>query len=376
MPSACRRPMLGPLRLPAGPRAAMAPGGAAATSAADDDRGTAVTRDDRARGDVTGRDGTGGATRGDPGTTMGGPAVRAPRERRRRWASAAAVVAALLAAQALVQAAGQLPASALPGAVVVPSPMSPDNSDATKTISAFCPEGRRVTGGGGRIIRGGGQVVMTRMQPVHTNNHDRFDVTAAEDQGGLGSNWALQAYVICSSPIGQQIVEVTLDAEPDDPPTAFFATASCPSPMRAVGGGGRITGGQGQVQLGHSVDAFSGTAHVAAGVLDADGTDDPWSVTAYAVCAPLSASQVTPVRQTSINNSSNPKAQPVDCPAGMRVSGVGGRASIGTPNVAFESLIPEADAQGVPGDTATVTARETNPTNESWTVQAAAYCVT
>ncbi len=152
-------------------------------------------------------------------------------------------------------------------------------------------------------------------------------------------------------------------------------SANCPDGNRSIGGGGRIKGGHGQVQLRHSQEA--GVHHFVAGVVDVDGPDDPRSVTGYAVCAPLSADQVTTVQQDSVSNSTSPKSQPADCPPGMRVSGVGGSASIGSPNIplAFESLVPEVDAQNVPGNTVTVTARETNDTDDPWTVRATAYCV-
>jgi hypothetical protein len=316
-------------------------------------------------------------TRVDP--TESGPAIRravpTARSRRRRWLSAGAILVFLLA-QTAVQAVGQPPASALPGAVV-DSEVSLSNSEPTKAVSAFCPPGRRVTGGSGQIIGGTGQVVLTRMQPVHTNNLDRFEVVAAEDQGGFNGNWSVRAYVICASPItGMTITESVVEAEPTDPFLAVFATANCPGGTRSIGGGGRITSGHGQVQLRHSQEA--GVHHVAAGVVDADGAEEPWSVTAYAVCAPLSADQVTLVQaQTSPPDSTSPKSQSVDCPPGMLVSGVGGSVSIGTPDLplAFESLVPEVGAQQVPGNTVTVTARETSATDENWSVRATAYCV-
>ncbi len=56
-----------------------------------------------------------------------------------------------------------------------------------------------MTGGSGRV-NGARHVVITRLQPVHTNNQDHFEVTAAEDETGDDGQWAVQAFAIgCGS---------------------------------------------------------------------------------------------------------------------------------------------------------------------------------
>lgn len=105
-----------------------------------------------------------------------------------RWISVAGVVAVLLGTQVAVKAQ----AAALPGAVVK-SASSEFNSRSPKTAVARCPAGKRVIGGGGRV-NNASHVVITGLQPVHTNNLDRYQVSAAEDEIGFSGQWAVQAF--------------------------------------------------------------------------------------------------------------------------------------------------------------------------------------
>ncbi|PZS25477.1 MAG: hypothetical protein DLM59_20115 [Pseudonocardiales bacterium] len=121
----------------------------------------------------------------------------------------------------------------------------------SKTAVALCPAGTDVIGGGG---------------PVNGAQH----VVIAEDQVGTNQSWAVQAYAACSSPVaGLQIVSVTGDAGS----SGFQAKrADCPAGKSALGAGGRINNGAGQVALNtQGPGASISQATAASGLEDHDG---------------------------------------------------------------------------------------------------------
>jgi hypothetical protein len=295
--------------------------------------------------------------------------------RARRWISAAAMAVILLGGQAALQAATQAPAAAaLPGAVVT-SDQTLFDSQTPKTAKALCPAGTRVTGGGGRV-NGARHVVLTRLQPVHTNNVDRFEVTATEDEVGFDGTWAVQAFAICAAPIpGLQIVSRSRAAQSNP---VDVARANCPADKRAIGAGGRITDGKGQVDLHHLNDALALGRHVdAVGFEDSTGFGGNWKVTAYVVCVPTPTFEERRIvlSNSEATDSTDRKIATAVCPSGMRVTG--GAAVIGgnnNPNVVLESIAPQVFPQGAPGTQLQVIAKENNPTDANWFVRAIAYC--
>ena len=102
-----------------------------------------------------------------------------------RWTA----LAGLLLAVAGTQLAAQAPASAssVPSAVVT-SKLTAFDSTREKSVAADCPAGKRVIGGGGRV-NAAQHVVLTELQPVHTNTGDRYVVSASEDETGFAGSW-------------------------------------------------------------------------------------------------------------------------------------------------------------------------------------------
>jgi hypothetical protein len=289
-----------------------------------------------------------------------------------RWASAASTVGLLLGGLVAVQAAGQAPASAaLPGAVVRDA-LTPFNTDqTTKTAQAICPEGTQVTGGGGRVNGGAGRVVLTRMQPVDTNNRDRYDVTAIAN-GTVALPWAVQAFAICATlaDIDIRVTTVTDGGRP-----YRDAIAGCPTGTERVGGGGRVNGGQGKVSLAATGQPVF-TASVRAAGFESQAVAEAWSVTAYAVCAPAGTSVVTR-RQSGPIDLSSPKIVPVTCPSGHRVTGGGAELFDMSSNqqpVVLEAVVPDVLPGGVPGNRVQVIARAFGAADNVWTVIAHAHC--
>jgi hypothetical protein len=250
------------------------------------------------------------------------------------------------------------------------------NDVTPKVARAECPDGLRVTGGFGRVTGDPRHVVLTRMEPIHTNNLDRFEVTAAADETDPAGQWAVTAVAICADPLpGQEIFSFTVNAPAGSAGRSAFA--NCPGGLSMIGSGGQITGGQGEVHLsrtGPVTETDFGRA-VAAGTADSTGFAGAWSVTAFVVCAEVAFADLARPSADSDLNSATPKVVDVDCPGGMFVTGGGGYSvNAGPGDVVTQSIMPEALPGAIPGDTATLVLRENNPTDRNWLARVRAHC--
>jgi hypothetical protein len=304
-------------------------------------------------------------------------AIAAPSRNASRTLGALALTAGLLVAFQVVAPA---PASAaLPGAVGR-SAQSPFDSERAKTIEATCPPGKRVTGGSGRVTGITSHVVLTRMQPRHTNNPDVPDsyvVTAIEDETAPEGRWAVTAYALCSDPLpGQTIV---ISRSPTDSGNSEREIADCPAGRRALGSGVRINGGSGQVHVTEmTMGAFANgrTSSFVTARENQDGFGGDWSLDAFAVCA-----TIAPERQVYLSSfapepgSADRKVADVTCPAGMTITGGGAEIGASTGSVVMERILPEFLVGGIPGDEYTAVAREEIPSDDFWSLRVVASCV-
>lgn len=115
----------------------------------------------------------------------------------RRWMALAAAVVAATGVTLTSQVVGQSAAAASTApSVTITSGLSKFNLITPKSISAKCPLGMRVIGGGGRV-NGAQHVVITEQRPVQ-GSPDTFVVSASADQlchrlvGGAGLRGVLQ----------------------------------------------------------------------------------------------------------------------------------------------------------------------------------------
>jgi hypothetical protein len=284
----------------------------------------------------------------------------------RRWLVAAAIAAVAVSVPVGLQVAGQGTASAstVPNATVV-STTPVFDSNAVKTADAQCPAGKRVIGGGARV-NGAQHVVITQQQPISTGAGDTFRASASEDQFGFAGNWALQAFAICSNPLsGLAIVSTAGTAG-----SGSFqgVSATCPAGKRALGTGGRIDGGQGQVQLGTIAEGSLGSNRsTATGTEDPDGFNGTWNVTAFTVC--VTSNTITDfqvVQNQSASNNTARKIINVSCPSGKHVTGAAAFTS--TPgNV--EVVAPDAFRTNVQA-----IGRSDNVGVATWDVHVYAFC--
>jgi hypothetical protein len=259
--------------------------------------------------------------------------------------------------------------------LVVKDGITPFDLATTKTVPAVCPEGKRVLGGGARIT-GSSHVFLTQLRPIHSSNGDRYEVTAIADETGVDGTWSLQAFAVCADPIpGLQIVE----RRADEPNSRDFQRvgAFCPDDMVALGGGGRIAGGDGQVHL-YTVGSAGGTGRDAFAREDSTGFGRNWTLFAYAVCAPVDGVTVETASEATLSDSTEPKSVLAECPPGMRVIGGGAFASdggtVGHPDIVLTAIVPAVLVGGVPGTTVRAIARENNPVDRSWRLVTFAHC--
>jgi hypothetical protein len=141
-------------------------------------------------------------------------------------------------------------------------------------------------------------------------------------------------------------------------------SAVCPSGERAVGGGGRITFGNGQVLLDDMVP--SDTAFRAFGREDQDGFQFGWGVSASAICASPVPGIVVVSGPSPVNSEDKPAR--ATCPADKRVIGAGAELNGGQGQVTLDDVIPKTT-------TVDVRAREDRDgLATNWSVTAYAVC--
>jgi hypothetical protein len=241
---------------------------------------------------------------------------------------------------------------------------SVSNSVAKSTVEA-CPAGRTLTGVGGDLTGSGGAVVIDDLTPnlARTQN----TVTGFEVAPFVG-NWYVHSYGICASALpGAVRVAASTATNGTD---GKSVTVACPAGRRLTGAAGDITGGGGNVVMddlrpnGNPATSVTVTGYEV-------NPDASWAVRAYALCANPLAGQVR-VTATSAVNSVN-KSVTVTCPAGRKVTGLGGELGGAAGEVVIDDYTPNELLTSV-----TVTAIEARDLDGvfpgNWFVRAYAIC--
>ncbi len=239
-------------------------------------------------------------------------------------------LAAVLLTVGVVQAVGVGAASAMPGLGMVSATSSTD-STSFRTVVAYCPAGKSITGVGAAITGGAGDVVLEGYAPVHGSS-DYAIAEANEDVTGYAGNWSLTVYAFCvTMNPAIVIVSAATSATSDD---YKVASVACPEGDESIGVGGWINSGAGQVYLNdvYPPGVLSGGGAIGVEVLN--GYEGLWSIRAFAVCVPWS-SQISEVDAESVSDASTPKTVSASCPAGTYIHGLGGRID---QDIAHETL--------------------------------------
>jgi hypothetical protein len=242
--------------------------------------------------------------------------------------------------------------------VVAASP----NDSLNKSVTATCPNGKRVLGAGGEISGGGRQVTLNDLIPG--SSQKSVIVQGFEDEDGTSSNWQVRAFAICAKPVGG--LERVVATSSTDSSLEKSVVVSCPTGKQVVGAGAELGGGGGEVVLNEIAPTDDELTSVTVrGLEDEDGTASNWFVRGFANCA---ASSELAVAQGP--NDSSAKNQAVSCPAGKQVTGGGGDITGGGGQVVLDELRPFAT-----GFRVTAFEDETG-ISSNWFLRAYAICAT
>jgi hypothetical protein len=196
---------------------------------------------------------------------------------------AAAIVVLVVAQLAVwVRHAGSAAATSTNRLVTVRSGY---DSTTQKSVLAVCPTGKRVLGGGGRVVDGDGFVALVELLPASTYGFDWFRAAAREMPGGYAGVWEVQAYAVCGDALPRlQRVTATSDAPPGA--TVHDTTVNCPVGTKVIGLGGGVAEAGVTFQSVRPYDNGGYGSVVVSGVHDAT-TPRPlaFRVTAHAICA-------------------------------------------------------------------------------------------
>src|SRR4051794_14026544 len=282
--------------------------------------------------------------------------------RRQRWLTTFIVPLASVAATCGF--AGTAAAAQLPGLQRVTA-TSATNSLGVKSVTASCPSSYHVLSAAGDIEGGLGEVVMDDITPNAALTS--VTVTGFEDQDGTTNNWSLRAYAICSRPpAGLQRLTQTSATNSIGYKDEW---SPCWGGQKALGGGGEITGGLGQVRINSLLADMINTSNEVIAIEDQDGTANNWSLNAYTICAdPLAG--LDSVWTWSANDSVDGKSATAICPANKKVVGAMGIIREGTGQITMDDVPPNAALT-----TVTVTGFEDQDgTANTWRADAFAIC--
>lgn len=228
-------------------------------------------------------------------------------------------------------------AFAVPGMGNVTAATAVDSS-AAKTLTAFCPAGQRVTGGGARLTVITGEVSITRMAPTATG--DGFEAHASEDRDGFAGNWGLQVTAICAPPPAGYAIVTATSAPASD--VSASVTATCPTGTILIGSGAGVAPSSGGFVLLSNLMplGLSNPTRVSAlGSESRGGFASTWTVQVWAICT-AAISGLTVVSTDGVANSTSPKTTTSACPAGQRVHSVGFQLGGSTPDLFLNAAFP------------------------------------
>jgi hypothetical protein len=235
-------------------------------------------------------------------------------------------------------------------------------STSPKTVTAYCPDGKQVLGGGGEIVGALGEVIVDDLMPL--SDLSGYQMTAYEDEPTFNDSWELVVHAICADamPSLDRVSQSTAHDDLDGKTSYVF----CP---------GAITG------LGYELNTAFGNVlvenlepTVAVGLAQALREDHPyhadWFLEVHSVCADPAELGSVPiaVRAKSANDHRDGKSITAECPDGMMVVGAAG-SNNGEGEVVMDDIRPEPDLRSV-----TVEGWETDTFYDPWYIQATAIC--
>lgn len=165
------------------------------------------------------------------------------------------------------------------------SESSTQSSTLTRSVTAFCSNGKKLVGVGGSVNRTDGTVALNKFFP--SAGMTSVNVGASEMGNGTGSSWFVSAEAICANASAVndlQRIQLTKRISSSSS-RRVGVTALCPSGKREVGGAGLAEGPANVVALHSMLPTRDALTHFnATGSEIGNGTTDLWSITSYAFC--------------------------------------------------------------------------------------------
>jgi hypothetical protein len=252
------------------------------------------------------------------------------------------------------------------------------NSNSSRHVTASCPPGQRVLGGGAKVItRTGGSTYGNAQLQALVPGTSTYFAQATEKRNGYSGDWALSAYAVCApvpASLGVEVVYRTSDDSVEFiPPFEHVndVAAPCPGGKRIVGTGGILGGPAGGVSFQQIRPNQQGAYSFVQGVLEGGLGGTRFTVTAYAVCAyPIQGWHVV-IDGTDYDDARLQVAR-AECPDGEQVIGGGLTKGDGLGYARVETVWPV----GSPFQTLSVIGGIPDPYGTyDWNLAAWAVCV-
>lgn len=76
--------------------------------------------------------------------------------------------------------------------------MSASSSNATQSVDAFCPTGKRAIGGGAQIVSGSTFVTLSENRPILSGGNSLGWYAAGFELTTYSNNWWISVYAVCA----------------------------------------------------------------------------------------------------------------------------------------------------------------------------------
>jgi hypothetical protein len=158
---------------------------------------------------------------------------------------------------------------------------TPDNSTGSKSITATCPAGQAVIGGGARIT---GLVVnegITTSAPVGSPQPTGWTASAHEVNSGAAGNWVLEAYALCSATSTFGLITASTPTNTASPKSLSL---ECKQGGSLLGGGAAISGASGNYTLTELRRETASQWRVSSQKIIQATANQNWGLSGYASC--------------------------------------------------------------------------------------------
>jgi len=243
------------------------------------------------------------------------------------------------------------------------------DSSSVKSVTAQCPPGKMVIGGGARIFGSISGTALTTSGPEGPPSEPTEWFATALEVAPNSQDWGLRVDVFCATVPDYEVITQSTGS---DSSSVKSMTAACPPGKMVIGGGARIFG------------SISGTALTTNGpegppsqptewfatALEVTPNNQDWGLRVDVFCATVPDYEV--VTQSTGSDSSSVKSMTAECPAGKMVIGGGARIFGSISGTALTTSGPE----GPPSQPAEwfATALEVAPNSQDWGLRVDVFC--